>query len=503
MKAGRRRRVWGSLLALGVTLGALTALFAGNDPQGAGAAEVPRIKHLFVIVMENENADNTFSATPPAPYLGTTMRSEGAFLPNYYGIGHESLDNYLALISGQPPNVQTQSDCAFYNDMHSTSTAANGVAIGQGCVFPSSVKTIANQLEAAGHTWRSYNQDMAAGAAAGESTTCRHPALNELDWTQKATKTNQYAARHDPFVYFHALIDSPTCDENVVDLTRLPQDLQNLSTSPEYAFITPDLCYDGHDQTCADETSPAGFAGVNAFLEEWVPRIKASAAYQDHGAIMVTFDESEDGAESCCGEHSGPNTPNNGAFTLGDGGGRIGAVIESPCIKPGTVSEQDYNHYSALRWMEDDFDLPHLAEAAAEGLRPFGADVFTEPACGAGSTSSGASDSDTDSGGGGGGPPGGGSGGGKPGTGEVPALRLKVWPRRVPVDSSRIFHFRLQSDSSSCRAGTLIRFAGHRLHANGRGRAQVKLKLPRPGKWIAKAHSAACGPAESTVRAHS
>ena len=423
MRAPGATRVGRPLLALGATLAAalvvLAALLGGDHPTAAHAAEVPRIKHLFIIVMENEDADDTFSASPPAPYLGTTMREEGAFLPNYYGIGHQSLDNYLALISGQPPNLQTQADCTFYSDLLATSTTASGVAVGQGCVFPTSVKTVANQLEESGHTWRSYNQDMAAGAAAGESTTCRHPTLNSPDKTQDATKTNQYAARHDPFVYFHALIDSPTCGENVVDLTRLPQDLQSLSTSPEYAFITPDLCYDGHDATCADETSPGGFAGVNAFLEEWVPRIKASPAYQDHGALLVTFDESENGAESCCDEHSGPNTPNNGALTPGDGGGRIGAVIESPCIKPGTVSEADYNHYSALRWIEDNFGLAHLAEASAEGLRPFGSDVFNEPACGSSAAGGGS---------GGGGSGGGGSGGAVVGEAPVPAALTPPTP---------------------------------------------------------------------------
>jgi phosphatidylinositol-3-phosphatase len=471
---------------------AAVALIFGSHAGSAGAAEVPHIKHLFIIVMENEDADDTFSAIPPAPYLGTTMREAGAYLPNYYGIGHQSLDNYLALISGQPPNLMTQADCVFYGDMLATGTSPSGVVEGQGCVFPSQAKTVANQLEESGHSWRSYNQDMAAGVGAGESTTCRHPTLNSFDPTQKATKTNQYAARHDPFVYFHALIDSPTCAENVVDLTRLPQDLESPSTSPEYAFITPDLCYDGHDDTCADETSPAGWQGVNAFLEEWVPRIKASAAYKDHGAIMVTFDESENGADSCCQEHSGPNTPNNGGTTPGDGGGRIGAVIESPCIKPGTVTEADYNHYSTLRWIEDNFGLSHLAEASTEGPIPFGADVFDEPACGTPPSSG------PDKGGGGGD----GGNGGPPGSGMLPTTRLKVNPHRVAIGKPTVFHFKLKSSSTACRAGALIRFAGHKFRTNAAGKAHIKATLSHQGRWTATARPISCEPAKAVVHAH-
>jgi hypothetical protein len=48
----------------------------------------------------------------------------------------------------------------------------------------------------------------------------------------------------------------------------------------------------------------------------------------------------------------------------GPGGGRIGAVLLSPLIRPGTVSTVAYNHYSLLRSIEDIFGLPHLGDAA-------------------------------------------------------------------------------------------------------------------------------------------
>ena len=61
----------------------------------------------------------------------------------------------------------------------------------------------------------------------------------------------------------------------------------------------------------------------------------------------------------------------------GPGGGRTGAVLISNRIKPGTVSDKPYNHYSLLRSTEDIFDLNHLGYARAPGVRPFGRDVFT------------------------------------------------------------------------------------------------------------------------------
>ncbi len=104
----------------------------------------------------------------------------------------------------------------------------------------------------------------------------------------------------------------------------------------------------------------------------------AAPAYRDGGLIVVTFDEGSDSA-ACCGEASGfgpdhPNVPLPGKN--GPGGGRIGAVLLSPVIRPGTVSTGDYNHYSLLRTVEDIFGLPHLGDAAMPQVRSFGPDVF-------------------------------------------------------------------------------------------------------------------------------
>ena len=49
----------------------------------------------------------------------------------------------------------------------------------------------------------------------------------------------------------------------------------------------------------------------------------------------------------------------------GPGGGRVGAVLISPFIKPGTVSSTPYNHYSSLASFEQLFGLPRLADAAS------------------------------------------------------------------------------------------------------------------------------------------
>src|SRR5689334_21846800 len=183
-----------------------TAIAVAGAAAPAHAA-LPPVKHVFVIWLENKDYAQTFaSSDPKAPFLAKTLPSMGALLTDYYGIGHESLDNYVAVISGQGPNPQTQADCQIYSDFAGMSGGADGQAMGTGCVYPADVKTVANQLEDKGLSWRGYMQDMANE----DPPTCRHPSLNGRDGTQSASATSQYAARHNPFVYFHSLIDGPS-----------------------------------------------------------------------------------------------------------------------------------------------------------------------------------------------------------------------------------------------------------------------------------------------------
>ncbi|HEY1590874.1 MAG TPA: alkaline phosphatase family protein [Solirubrobacteraceae bacterium] len=362
---------------------ALAVLGAALAPSAASAASrLPPIRHVFVIVLENESAASTFGPNSPAPYLAKTLTSEGAFVPKYYATGHASNDNYISMISGQAPNPQNQADCFSFSDFTPGTIGPYGQAIGSGCVYPSAVKTIADQLDAAGLTWRDYNQSMGADPTR-EAGECGHPGVGQQDHTQSATATDQYATRHDPFVYFHSIIDNTTlCDSHVVNLNLLPQDLANAPSTPNYVFITPDLCADGHDATCKDPKRPGGYAGIEQFLQQWVPKITTSPAFrQQNGLLAVIFDESATSeTSSCCGEIAGPNSPEPGI--TGPGGGNTGAVLISPCIKPGTVTKQPYNHYTLLRSFEDLFGLAHLGYAGLPGETSLGSDVFNR-ACAA------------------------------------------------------------------------------------------------------------------------
>lgn len=399
-KSFRSAIVLAALLAL--TSSAIAGPGPGKSPHPSGDGDHDRrIKHVFVIVLENEGYDVTFGPNSKAPYLSQTLPTQGVLLTQYYGTGHVSLDNYISMLSGQAATPQTRNDCTTYADYILTGVTPDGQAIGTGCVYPASIKTLPDQLNAIGKTWRGYMGDM-GNDPARESATCGHPALNTPDLTQSSEAPSasvplgdQYASRHDPFVYFHSIIDSPDCNKNVVNLNQLPLDLAHEETTPNFVFITPNLCDDGHDAPCKTG-QPGGLVSADAFLQKWIPLIQSSKAYQKDGLIIINFDEGGLSIQAgpngqlsivapglfCCNEQPGPNlapfpqttniTPTVSLTFENYGGDRTGAVLLSPFLKPGTVSNTPFNHYSLLKSLEDIFDTDeYLGYAAQPGLVGF------------------------------------------------------------------------------------------------------------------------------------
>ncbi len=456
--SGLRRSMTGGAVAILVVLA--TATFGQvASTAGAGAAPVVRaalapgsINNVLVIELENEDATSTFGPGSVATYLNGTLVPKGELLENFYATGHVSLDNYIAEISGQAPAPLTDSDCnlgQFVNVTPGTndpnSATYPGQVDGNGCVYPAptatsaGAPTIADQLDAADPpnptthvaSWREYAESMGNDATRDGGVTdplggtdCAHPAVGGTDHAVIAEAADQYATRHNPFMYFHSIIDNTAeCDANVVPLgtvavgtpstvngTALPDtftghlanDLSSESTTPKFGFITPNLCDDGHDGTCAGTNveggKTGGLTGADLWLKHWMPLIMASPSYQSgQMLVVITSDEGDvTDTTACCNEQPGPNWAYPGASPLlgaapttpgaDPGGGRIGTLLlNNTYIEPGTVDTTGYyNHYSALRSYEDLLGLTtggsdgegHLGFAAASGLTPFGQDVF-------------------------------------------------------------------------------------------------------------------------------
>jgi len=267
------------------------------------------INNVFLIVMENHNwssiKDSSF-----CPYINHELLPNASYANQYFtpaGL-HPSEPNYIWLIAGD--NFGIRNDNPPSNN-HLAST-----------------NNLFTLLDHAGIPWKSYQENISG-------TDC--PDANNYP----------YAVRHNPFVFFDSVRnDSSYCGSHIRPFTELASDLANNNVR-RFNFITPNLTNDMHD-------------GTRQQGDDWlaanVPAILNSAAYNNGGLLIITWDE-------------GSN----------DSDGPIGLIALSPRAKGhGYNNHIRYTHSSTLRTFQDIFGVyPYLGDAStAESLR----DLFNAPA---------------------------------------------------------------------------------------------------------------------------
>jgi hypothetical protein len=290
------------------------------------------IKHVWLIILENKSYDASFTGLNKNSYLWQTLPKQGVLMTNYYGTSHYSQGNYESMVSGQGPQIDTSSDCdvaatSFSDNGHIESAGgslAKNPSYGQadslvgpygadgknGCVYPSHVPTLFNQLDAAHKTWKGYAQDLHdqpgredgpcgyPGTATNAATSTMtgsdpltgptqmnnpkaYPGVASFTGVQAAgndaagrpgAAEDGYVAKHFPFPWFHSLSDGTTtpvgggsdCDaQHIANLDDrsggLFHDLQSEDTTPAFSWITPNNCSDAHDAVCKGNNLSGAF----------------------------------------------------------------------------------------------------------------------------------------------------------------------------------------------------------------------------------------------------
>jgi hypothetical protein len=358
---------------------------ASKTTSGTGA--LPPIKHVFLIVLSDQGYSSAFGASSSAPYLSKSLPKLGELVPDYYAVTGGELANEIALISGQGPTPQTATNCPTYSAITPGTVGSEGQVLGSGCVYPQQTLTLADQLTAKHLTWKTYMEGIAEGA--GAPGACAHPALGSSDPNQTPSPGDPYVTWRNPFVYFQSITGAATCAQDDTGLGQLTTDLKSASTTPSFAYIAPGPCQDGSEEPCAPGR-PAGLTATNSFLEKIVPEIESSPAYSEGGLIAVTSDQAPQSgpnadSSGCCVTATYPNlqsAPSTGTGTTPSaqtpaGGGKVGLLLISKYVKPGSVNAiGEYNHFALLLSIEDLFGLKPLGYAGSSGLLPFDKSVF-------------------------------------------------------------------------------------------------------------------------------
>lgn len=247
------------------------------------------IQHVFVVMMENHGYSQVWN-TASTPYI-TSLGNQYVRATNYRALTHPSLPNYLQLAGGDSFGITT--DCQPSDNCHVTAPS------------------VADSLEAKGLTWKAYMESMPGPCTLKSS--------------------GDYAAKHNPFVYFDSVKNDPVrCAAHVVPYTVLATDLLSPGTTPNFAFISPDECNDMH--SCPIETG-------DTWLKNNLPAILNSAACtSDKCLVVLTWDEDD-------------HQQGNQVLTIFAG---------SAAKTGGATSDNAYTTYSLLRTVEQIFGLPTL-----------------------------------------------------------------------------------------------------------------------------------------------
>jgi hypothetical protein len=299
---------------------------ASTAPPGPPAPPPSRgIQNVFMILMENHNWSE-LSTSPSAPYIQSLLAG-GAHCEQYYNPPgmHPSEPNYIWLEAGDNFGFTTDDD---------PDPATHHI---------SSTQHLASLLDAAGLSWRAYEEDMPAG-------TC------------PVASTGLYAAKHNPFVFFDDTSGGISAGDAYCAAHNIPYSSAQLTADlgagsvASYTFITPNLCNDMHNNTgCGSSDS---IKNGDDFLASIVPIIQASAAYQTGGVIFITWDE-------CEVPTGAPDVP-------------IGMIVLSPFAKPGYASTRRYDHSSTLKTIQEIFGVsPLLGHAADAGTSDL-SELFTQ-----------------------------------------------------------------------------------------------------------------------------
>ncbi len=250
-------------------------------------ADIPRYQHVFLFYFENEDFDAIIGNTRQAPFFNRLL-PHASLLADFFAEEHPSDANYLAVAGGSSFGIPL--DDPLEENPQYTIRARN----------------ISDLIGAAHETWKAY--------------------LQSADGPCDDTVHGYYWDDDMPMTYFADVRDRPAfCAAHIVPLQALTADLAHADTTPNFAWVSPDDCWD---------MEGCGIKAGDDFLATELGEIMRSPAWRTQRSLaIITFDE--DGYDY--------ERPAQRVATI---------IIGSRGVRRGYVSRVRYTHYSLLRTIE-------------------------------------------------------------------------------------------------------------------------------------------------------
>ena len=277
---------------------------------------VPAFGRVFVIVLGNQPL-SAIQGSASAPYLNGLIATY-PFSINYTTTDHPSLPNYIELTSGNTQSVA----CDCKPGRPATCNAFVCSVYANACACPQSVSNLGDALDTANLRWREYAESMGAPCSPGGVDGGAH-----------------FAVDHVPFLYYDdVLTNHARCEDEVRDYADFAADL--VGGTIRFAFVTPNLCHDMHDNCGADPVKQG-----DQWLSTEVPAILATPGFAPGGSdvLFIVGDQQAD-------------VPLTSA--------PLPLIVVSPLAKRGPTNAA-YNHHSLLATIEDGLGVGRLGSSQA------------------------------------------------------------------------------------------------------------------------------------------
>ena len=378
--------------------------------EGEVPGGVPRLDHVFVIMMENHGYGEIV-ANPNAPFINQYAQSAG-LATNYFAVAHPSLTNYLETVGGSNFGVLDDNSPDWHNhhcmpnlatatpSTEATTTAICPIA-GRGTEAatpaldcsnevsgpPCDINldgmlslaastttlgiTIADQLAAHGKSWKTYQEDLPMSGPDKVNYSDGNFS-NLTDFTkfnpQNPVFTNRqivqlYAAKHNPFVYFQNVqegTNSLVSYAQIAGFDGLGGLWGDLAAGDvaSFSYIVPNQCNDQHGRGngtpfCgfdpADNGSQAGLNPAGIQLGDQAVQKIVTAI---HGS--PAWRQGNNAIVVIWDENDYSSSPITN---------QVMAIVETSYGRQGVQSGNFYSHFSLLRTIEGGFRLPCLNHA--------------------------------------------------------------------------------------------------------------------------------------------
>jgi hypothetical protein len=389
-----------SIVAALAVAGAAPSAVAAEGPTPRG---IPHLDHVFVIMMENHGYDQIIG-NPSAPFTNLYAKRVNS-ATNYYAVAHPSLTNYLEVVGGSNFGVLNDNSPDWHNANCQTQLALGTPALDNGSfgnvcpiqgtgtdaltpVFdnsnetsPPSItsvteidgkmsipaatgtvgKTIADQLVAAGMSWKTYQESISStGADLVNFSDGYYDNNSDLSTLLPGASNivKLYAVKHNPFAYFKSMQDHGLANMVGFEGAKGLYDDLAAGTVPSFSFIVPNQCNDQHGQNntsaiCFEDPNDNGtLVGLNPgliyqgdlTLRALVRSIHDSPVWPlGRNAIVILWDEND---------YSAAPNPNKVLLT-----------VDLNYGAHGVQSNTFYTHFSLLKSLESGFGLSCLNHA--------------------------------------------------------------------------------------------------------------------------------------------